>query len=602
MNLNLTQTFKKIMQLFTPQEHKKANLLILLIIIMAFLEMIGVASIMPFMAVLINPDIIQTNNILNTAYQSANVIGIDNYVEFLFALGILVLFLLFASLSIKALTTYAQMRFIYMSEYSLSKRLVERYLQQPYDWFLNRHSADLGKSILSEVDRVISGGLNTMINFIAQSLVAFAILMLLIFVDLKLALIVGLTLGSSYALIYKFTRSILKRTGNEVKNANKWRFTAVSEAFGAVKEIKIGSFEKIFIQRFSGPAKIYGFSQLLSQLVIQLPRFALEGIAFGGLLIITLFLMTERDTFSDIIPVISLYAFAGYRLMPAMQQIYNSLSGLRFIEPMLESIHKELITLQIIETNNNHNTLIFENNITLSNVNYHYPNTSRTALKNINLKISAGTTVGIVGATGCGKTTTVDIIMGLLEPQHGLLRVDGIEINKNNVRTWQRLIGYVPQQIYLADDTIEGNIAFGVNPKFIDQRLVEYSAKIANLHEFVSNELPKKYQTTVGERGVRLSGGQRQRIGIARAIYRKPKILILDEATSALDNLTERAVMDEVHNISGSITIIIIAHRLSTVKKCDNIFFLKSGELTDQGTYKKLIQTNDRFRETAFDI
>lgn len=575
MNLNLTQTFKKIMQLFTPQERKKANLLMLLIIIMAFLEMIGVASIMPFMAVLINPDIIQTNNILNTAYQSANVIGIDNYVEFLFALGILVLFLLFASLSIKALTTYAQMRFIYMSEYSLSKRLVERYLQQPYDWFLNRHSADLGKSILSEVDRVISGGLNTMINFIAQSLVAFAILMLLIFVDLKLALIVGLTLGSSYALIYKFTRSILKRTGNEVKNANKWRFTAVSEAFSAVKEIKIGSFEKIFIQRFSGPAKIYGFSQLLSQLVIQLPRFALEGIAFGGLLIITLFLMTERDTFSDIIPVISLYAFAGYRLMPAMQQIYNSLSGLRFIEPMLESIHKELITLQIIETNNNHNTLIFENNITLSNVNYHYPNTSRTALKNINLKISAGTTVGIVGATGCGKTTTVDIIMGLLEPQHGLLRVDGIEINKNNVRTWQRLIGYVPQQIYLADDTIEGNIAFGVNPKFIDQRLVEYSAKIANLHDFVSNELPKKYQTTVGERGVRLSGGQRQRIGIARAIYRKPKILILDEATSALDNLTERAVMDEVHNISGSITIIIIAHRLSTVKKCDNIFFFK---------------------------
>ena len=599
MNLSLIQTFKKIISLLTPHERKKAHLLMLMLLVMAFLDMLGVASIMPFMAVLMNPEIIQTNNILNTAFQFLGVIGIKNHEQFLFALGIIVLFLLFLSLTFKALTTYALLRFTYMREYSLSTRLVKRYLYQPYYWFLNQNSADLGKTILSEVDRVVSGGLNTMMNLIAQTLVASAILMLLIFVDSKLALIVVFTLGSAYGLIYKFSRSILKRTGKERLDANQWRFTTVSEAFGAVKEIKVGGLEKAYTQRFSDPAKNYALSQLSSQIVIELPRFALEGVAFGGLLLITLYLMTQSDSLINVVPIISLYAFAGYRLMPAMQQIYNCVSGLRFVSPSLNFMYDELKNLQIIELNEDHNTLIFDKNITLNNINYHYPNASRTALKNINFKIPVRTTVGIVGATGGGNTTTVDIIMGLLEPQQGTLKVDGKVINKDNRRAWQRSIGYVPQQIYLADDTIAANIAFGIDPKYINQKTVEYVAKIANLHEFVKNELPQQYQTTVGERGVRLSGGQRQRIGIARALYHKPKVLILDEATSALDNLTERTVMEAVNNLGDSMTIILIAHRLSTVRKCDNILLLQNGELKEQGTYEKLMQENDSFRETA---
>ena len=237
-------------------------------------------------------------------------------------------------------------------------------------------------------------------------------------------------------------------------------------------------------------------------------------------------------------------------------------------------------------------TCHLKKSIKLKNVNYSYPNTSRSAIKEINLSIPAKSTVGFIGATGSGKTTTVDIILGLLEVQRGSLEVDGQIISKQNVRSWQRSIGYVPQHIYLADDTVAANIAFGIELKNINQELVVKAAKIANLHEFIEDDLPRKYQTTIGERGVRLSGGQRQRIGIARALYHNPKVLILDEATSALDNETELAVMEAVNNLSKTITIILIAHRLNTVKICDFIFKLDKGKLVGQGSFEEIINKN----------
>ena len=223
-------------------------------------------------------------------------------------------------------------------------------------------------------------------------------------------------------------------------------------------------------------------------------------------------------------------------------------------------------------------------------------------LSDISLSIISNTTVGLVGTTGSGKTTVVDIILGLLEPQKGTLEVDEKVINKYNIRAWQSSIGYVPQHIYISDDTIASNIAFGINPEDINQEAVEKASKIANLHEFVINELPEKYHTSIGERGVRLSGGQRQRIGIARALYHEPKVLVLDEATSALDNLTEEAVMDAINNLGNNITIILIAHRLSTVKNCDTIFLLNKGQLVNKGTFDELIKDNDKFRDSAKNI
>lgn len=586
-------TLKKLLDLLTPHEREQAGLLLGMILIMALLDMIGVASIMPFMAVLANPQLGETNAILAAAYTTMN---FKDPEQFLFALGILVFVLLVISMVFKALTTYAQLRFTLMREYSIGKRLMEGYLHQPYSWFLNRHSADLSKTILSEIRTVIINALLPIMNFISHGTVALALLTLLVLIDPILALTVGVILGLAYGLIFKATSGFLSRIGKERVNANQWRFTIVSEAFGAAKELKLGGLEKIYIERFAEPARTYAKHQASEEAIRSVPRFALEVIAFGGMLLVVLYLMTQSGSFARALPIIALYAFAGYRLMPALQQIYGAATQLQFAAPALDALHADLMKLSSASQRSSQESLPLTQAIHLNNIHYTYPNALRPALKNITLTISAKSTVGLVGATGSGKTTTVDLILGLLNPQEGTLNVDGQIIDEHNRRAWQRSIGYVPQQIYLADDTVAANIAFGVDAKNINQEAVECSAKIANLHEFVINDLPDGYQTAVGERGVRLSGGQRQRIGIARALYHNPQMLILDEATSALDNLTEQAVMEAVHNLGHEITIILIAHRLSTVRECDNIFLLENGELKGQGSFNELTQTNARFR------
>lgn len=571
-----------------------------MILVMALLDMLGVASILPFMAVLANPELVQTNAVINTAFTTSRHIGIHTPQHFLFALGVLVFVLLVTSLAFKSLTTYAQNRFALMREYSISKRLVEGYLNQPYSWFLNRHSADLGKNILSEVQTVIDNGMIPLMTLMAQCTVALALLVLLLLIDPLLALSVGAVLGLAYAGIFAFMSGRLKRLGHARTQANKERFTAVSEAFSAAKEVKVGGLENTYVQRFSKPAEIFAKGQATALVIQQLPRFALEAVAFGGMLLVILFLMARSGSFADALPIITLYAFTGYRLMPALQQIYGAVTQLRFASPALDALHAELTSLHPKDVQNtNSPPMRLTQAIVLDHVSYSYPNAPQPALKRIDLTIPAKSTVGFVGSTGSGKTTAVDVILGLLEPHEGQLSIDGQAITATNRRQWQRAIGYVPQNIYLADDSVAANIAFGVNNNDIDQVAVERAAKIANLHEFVVNDLPQGYLTAVGERGVRLSGGQRQRIGIARALYHTPHVLILDEATSALDNLTEQAVMEAVNNLSHGITIILIAHRLSTVRQCDRIYLLERGEVKASGTYEQLTTSNQQFKAMA---
>tara|TARA_B100000795_G_scaffold193746_1_gene148025 strand:+ start:167 stop:1936 length:1770 start_codon:yes stop_codon:yes gene_type:complete len=586
------KTFKKLLFLLTPHERKRAGLLLMMIIIMAFLDMIGVASILPFMAVLTNPSLIETNDILNTIFQASSIFGVENDQQFLLVLGIFVFIFLITSLIFKALTTYAQVRFVQMRQFSIGKRLVEGYLQQPYAWFLNRNSSDLGKSILSESGQVVANGLGPLLEVIARGMLAITLITLLIIADPKLALSVGFSLGTAYGLIFYFTKNYLNFLGkNSLKN-NQLRFTSISEAFGAIKEIKVGGLEQTYIKLFSKPAQTFHQNYASSQLVAQLPRYFLEAISFGGILIIILYSISKTGSFNSALPIISLYIFAGYRLLPALQQIYGSFTQLAFVGPSLNRLYEDLKNLKPINTNQDQGVLSLNKKITLKNIHYNYPNTSRVALEGINLSISAKSTIGIIGSTGSGKTTTVDIILGLLEAQKGTLEVDGKIITKKNSRSWQRSIGYVPQHIYLSDDTVAANIAFGVESKDIDQEAVEKASRVANLHNFIIDELPKQYQTITGERGIRLSGGQRQRVGIARALYHKPKVLIFDESTSALDNKTEQVVMDAVYNLNKEVTIILITHRLSTVKNCDTIFRLDKGKLVAQGTYQELIVGN----------
>ena len=580
---------KKLLYFLAPLERKGIIFLLLMLFTMALIDTIGVASILPFIGLLSNPDLIETNTILKNTFEFSSKFGVENRQQFLFVFGVMVFILLISSLSFKILAGYVQIYFSRMIEYSVSKRLLERYLKQPYSWFLNRHSADLGKFILSEANNM-SDAINLALELIARIIFITILIALLFFIDPKLTLIVFFSLGGVYIIVFKFTRNFLTRIGEERLKANQSRFTIVSEAFGASKEIKVVGLEQTYINHFSDSAQTYAKHQVSGAVIGTLPRFILEAIAFGGMLLVILYLMDKTGTFANALPIIALYAFASYRLMPAIQQIYYSISQLRFLSPSIDTLYNEFKNLKPFSLDKSQDVLLLNKAITLNNIHYQYPNASRTTLKDINLNIPAYTTVGFVGTTGSGKTTTADIILGLLEAQQGTLEVDGQVITNKNCRAWQRSIGYVPQHIYVIDDTISANIAFGISEKNINQKAVEHAAKIANLHEFVTNELPNKYQTTVGERGIRLSGGQRQRIGIARALYHNPKVLILDEATSALDNLTEQAVMDAVNNLGNNITIIIIAHRLSTLKKCNIIFKFDKGELIKQGTFEKLIE------------
>ena len=583
------QTFKKLLFLLTSRERKHAVLLLLLMILTALLEMIGVVSILPFMAVLTKPSLIETNSILNNFFQFSSIFGIKDNHEFLFVLGFVVFVVLITSLTIKAFTLYFQLRFIQMREYSIGKRLIEGYLQQPYSWFLARHSAELGKNILSEVSQVIGNGMRPMMELVAKGLVAIILITLLVIVDPKLSLIVGFSLGGAYGLTFYFIRNYLTRIGEERLKNNHLRFRAVSEAFGAVKELKVGGLEQTYINSFSNSAQIYARNNSSSQVVAQLPRFFLEAFAFGGILLLILYLIAKSGNFDNALPIVSLYVFTGYRLLPALQQIYGSLTQLTFVGTALDKLVDEIKNLKQTNKNKDQGILSFNKSIILKNIHYNYPNTPQLALKDVSFNIPVKSTVGLVGVTGSGKTTTIDIILGLLEAQKGTLEVDEKVITSQNSRSWQSSIGYVPQQIYLSDDSVAANIAFGTGANNINQEAVEKVAKIANLHEFIIDELPKQYQTTIGERGVRLSGGQRQRIGIARALYHDPQLLILDEATSALDSQTEQVVMDAVNNLSKNITIILIAHRLNTVKNCDIIFKLEKGQLIGQGNYDQLI-------------
>lgn len=587
------QTLKKLLFLLSSNERRNAVLLLMMILIMALLDMIGVASVLPFIAVLTNSSLIETNLVLNWMFKSSKIVGVENSQQFLFFLGVLVLVLLVTSLTFKAITIYAQVRFSEMRHYSISKRLVESYLRQPYSWFLNQNSSELGKTILSEVSNVVGNGIGQLLEVIAKGSVAIGLIILLIIVDPKLALIVGFTISFAYGLIYYLLANYLKRIGEERLLHNELRYKYVSEAFNAAKEVKVGGLENTFTNRFSNSAAIYARTSTSADVIKQLPRFFLEGLVFGGILLIILYIMAQTGNFNAALPIVSLYVFAGYRLMPALQQIYASLTILKFVEPSLDKLYEDVKKLDPMTENQEKGILPLNKLITLKNIHYNYPNSSRTALKNLNLTIPAKSTIGFVGSTGSGKTTIVDIILGLLEAQKGTLEVDGKIITKQNSRAWQRSIGYVPQHIHLSDDTVEANIAFGVGSKDIDPKAIEKASMIANLHEFVTDELPLKYQTIIGEDGVRLSGGQRQRIGIARALYHSPQVLILDEATSALDNDTEKAVMEAINNLNKNMTIILIAHRLNTVKNCDIIFKLDKGQLTGQGKFNEIIHRTE---------
>jgi ABC-type multidrug transport system fused ATPase/permease subunit len=596
----LIEIARKLFDFLTVRERRRLFLLLVMIMVMAVLDVVSVAAIGPFLQLLSNPDTTDSRVIewARLVLQPETTRGLLTW------LAAFALVLVVTSLAFKALTIYAITRFSHMRAFSLSKRLLTAYLRQPYSWFLGRHSADLGKGVLSEVDKVVTTALVPGLRALAQFVVVFGLVMLLIIVNPVAALLGFVFVVGSYGTVFIISRKKLRRIGAERVQSNEARYRFAQEALGGIKDIKLRGLEAVYLERFSRPAFAFADRQATAKLIAQLPRYLLEGIVFGGMMALLLGLLLAGDgRVETVIPTLGIYAMAGARLFPALQEVYQGISNLQFNGPAVEALHRDMVdrtkATEAPWASDTGGALPLTQQLDVSSVTFWYPQADRPALRDLTLTIEANTTVGIVGSTGAGKTTVVDLVLGLLEPGRGRIAVDGVTLTRENLRAWQRTLGYVPQHIFLVDDSVAANIALGVPPEQIDMAAVERAARIADLHEHVVSELPEGYATKLGEGGVRLSGGQRQRVGIARALYHDPSVLVLDEATSALDNLTEKAVMDAVHNIAHAKTVIIIAHRLSTVRDCDKVVMLHKGTVVAEGAYDELLQESYEFQRLA---
>jgi ABC-type multidrug transport system fused ATPase/permease subunit len=412
-----------------------------------------------------------------------------------------------------------------------------------------------------------------------------------------------LVFGGAYGTVYAIVRRSQHRLGWEQFNNNGRRFMIAQEALSGIKDVKMLGREAELMRRFAEPSQRYSIAAAHNQIVSRIPRYALEMVAFGGILVILLITIRKGGDVTRLLPQLTLYAFAAYRLMPALNELFASVITMRFNTAALESLHNDLTDRWRGGSSARHaveeQPPAFDHTsdvlLELAGVAFRYPGADRATIEDVSFTVRRRQVIGFVGATGAGKTTIVDLILGLLPPTDGEIRIEGVPLSEATSRQWRARCGYVPQDVFLSDDSIAANIAFGIPVSEVDVQAVHRAATTAQIHDFIKG-LNDGYETVVGERGVRLSGGQRQRIGIARALYHNPEVLVMDEATNALDSVTETAVIDTIHRLAHKKTLIVIAHRLSTVRDCDRIFLIDEGRIAAEGTFPELHQTSARFR------
>jgi ABC-type multidrug transport system fused ATPase/permease subunit len=493
-----------------------------------------------------------------------------------------------------------------LQAHSISRRLLAAYLRQPYEFFLDHHSGDMAKEILVEANQVVQLMFRPAFELIAAILTVLAIVGLLLWIDPKMAVLAFLLVGFIYAVSYGAGGAFIKRAGHRRAGANAQRFRIANEALTGIKDIKLIGRERNYVERFTLSSLVMARAQMAESVITQLPQYVVQAFTFSGIILFCMLLIEPAsvdrgESLREMVPTLGVFAFAGQRLMPEFSKVYQMMTRVQYGAAALEGVSRDLKRAEATSPLPIHppTAMGLKQEISLSSVSYRYPNAATAGLDNVELSIRRGEKVGIVGSTGAGKTTLVDIILGLLTPQHGALVVDATPITLVNQRAWQQSVGYVPQDIFLSDATLTENIALGVPPEEVDQARVERSAIMAQLHEFISNELPQGYATEIGERGIRLSGGQRQRVGIARALYHDADLIVFDEATSALDTLTEREVITSIEALPGDKTILMIAHRLSTVRICDRIIVLDSGRVVGSGSWDELSAGNPYFQRLS---
>lgn len=564
-------TVKKVWHLLPDNKKPKAIVLVLMLIAGMVIEMLSVGLIFPALMILIDQGV--TSNAPYLEYFAG---GFDNTNDITVItaviLGVIIVYVL--KNCYLALVAWKQSKFIFSTQADLAKSMLQRYITLPYAAHLERNSSDLINNLQVELNLFISYMLSPGLLFIAETLVVFGLVSILVVVEPFGTLSVLALFILAGGIFQVLTKKRVIIWGEKRREYEALRMKHAQEAFGAIKDIKLFGKEKFFLNSYESCTLDSLKMNQRSSFVHNLTRLWLEILSISGLCLLFLVMLYQGMSYSEILPTMGLFAAVSFRLLPSVSRIIASSHQLRFGSAVTALMEKEL-SRHIYGQTEKLSKMEFRERIDLKNVSFQYPSSERSTLKGVNLSIKKGKTIGFVGESGSGKSTLIDVILGLLEPSQGSIYLDGQELSSKQ-HDWQKLIGYVPQSIYLTDDTLKNNIAFGLSESEIDESAVNKAIKLAHIESLVE-ELPQGLDTMLGERGVRLSGGQLQRVGIARALYRDPEILILDEATSALDNETEDFVMDAIDELHGNKTILIIAHRVSTLTGCDHIYEIKSG-------------------------
>jgi ATP-binding cassette, subfamily B, bacterial PglK len=568
-------------------------------LLLALTDVAGIGSIFWFFSLSLDP------NSLNGKYEFvsvvANFFGLSGHQEILIMVGLAV-FVIFVLRSILAIFN------VWISEYFLLSRnhkfalmLLKIYIHKPYQYFLSENTSKMSKNLLIEVQRAMLGVVGSFVKVITHGLLAILIFAFLLIQEPESTLVILMVMSAIYIALYLSIQNIELKIGKVRVDSDEARYKTSKEALDGIKEIKIFGMEGFFAKRFQMQSLRFVRAELIHKVIIQAPQFLLEGVAFGGLMAVVVYYLIQGDAPGDVVAIVSLYALAAYRLLPAFKQIFSSFAEARYNVPAIIMLLNDMISDGISLANAPYKDKVssFKKNILLETVSFAYNDREHNVISDITLNINRNSMTALVGSTGAGKSTVLDLILGLIRPLSGQILIDGVKLSDEGVKGWQSQIGYVPQHIYLIDESIKRNIAFGLDSDEIDLSKLKHAARLAHISDFIENELPEGYDTLVGERGVRLSGGQRQRLGIARALYLMPSIIIFDEATSALDGKTEAKINLAISDIAREVTVIMVTHRLSILKKCENIVLLDAGSISDAGNYDELIERSELFNQLA---
>ena len=582
--VSMIETVKIVWRLFTNSDRVAFIRIVVMVIIGMFLETVSLGIVVPIIGILTQ------DNYQEKYPWIVDLFGSLSREELISAVMVAMVFIYIVRSLFLFWSLWIQKGFSASVSGRLSQSLFSIYLRQPYMFHLQRNSSTLMRNAKNATS-VVTCGVDPFLVLLTDGLVAIAMFSLLIYVEPIGTLAVLIVFGVSTLLFQRLTRRRIDNWGYRVDYHETKILQHLQEGFGGAKDVKILGRENEFLSQHE---KHLGESIRINRIynvILTLPRSFMEIITIVGLCLLVVSMVVRDRPLSDIVPILGLFAAAAFRVMPSINRLLMATQTLIFNRSIIASVYRDFL-LDTPEVNSAQRVEPFAKQLELKDVSFKYPTAATPSLQNVSLVVRRGEAVGFVGPSGAGKSTLVDVILGLFAPTSGVVSVDGSDVHQN-LRNWQNQIGYVPQAIYLTDDTLRRNVAFGLNDENIDDDLVREAIRLAQLQEFVAT-LPDGLETVVGERGVRLSGGQRQRIGIARALYHKPSVLVLDEATSSLDTPTEHGVMQAVQALQGSKTVIIVAHRLSTVEYCDRLYRIEDSRITEEGTFAEVVQRSTK--------